>query len=456
MTQDTTAARVRQTRAQFTTPEDYLSYELGKAVRQLPPLYTRLLAGSISLAVFGTIAWAQLSQIDEVAVAPGELVPSAQVRPVRSLEGGVIAEILVEEGELVAAGEPLVIQDQTLPQSDVERLRESAQLIEQDIDRLQAELAGQSGGGTARQDQLLSARQQEFADQQAALDAEVARLSAAVGEAEARLTQLRRSLPNAQELLQNAREREERLRELSDSGAVARFDYIEAKDRLTETRNRVDTLEQDIAAQQQAVEQARQAVRRARQERDRLTSERRSGILSELNRRTEELTTLEGQLNQAELQADAKIITAPTAGRIYNIQATLAERTIEPGEELLSILPQGKELRLEAKILNRDIGFVREGMTAKIKIDTFPFQEFGTVTGTVTHISPNATLDQQLGAVFPVQIRLDEAAIAIGNQQVELIPGMSATAEVVTRRKSVLTFMVEPITRRFGSAFSLR
>ncbi|MEO0407058.1 MAG: HlyD family type I secretion periplasmic adaptor subunit [Cyanobacteria bacterium P01_A01_bin.135] len=456
MTQDTTAARVRQTRTQFVTPEDYLSYELGKAVRQLPPLYTRLLAGSISLTVFSTIAWAHLSHIDEVAVAPGELVPSAQVRPVRSLEGGVIAEILVEEGDLVAAGEPLVVQDQTLPQSDVERLQESAQLVDQDIARLQSELTGDDEGNTPLQDQLLAARLQEFREQQATADAEVDRLAAVVGEAEARLTQLQRTLPNARELLQNAQEREARLRELSDSGAVARFDYIEAKDRLTEARNRVATVEQDIAAQQQAVAQAEQEARQGRQARDRLTAERRSGILTELNRRTEELTNLEGQLNQAELQADAKIITAPTAGRIYNIQATLAERTIEPGEELLSILPRDEELLLEAKILNRDIGFVREGMTAKIKLDTFPFQEFGTVSGTVTHISPNATVDQQLGPVFPVQIQLDEAAMTIGEQSVELIPGMSATAEVVTRRKSVLTFMLEPITRRFGSAFSVR
>ncbi|MGB3615812.1 MAG: HlyD family type I secretion periplasmic adaptor subunit [Elainellaceae cyanobacterium] len=456
MTQDTTSARIRQTRAQFVNPEDYLSYELGKAVRQLPPLYTRLLAASISLTVLSVIGWAQFSKIDEVAVAAGELVPSAQVRPVRSLEGGIIADILVEEGDLVAAGQPLVTQDQTLTQSDVDRLQDSTGLVQQDINRLQAELSGEAGSGTPLQDQLLAARLQEFSERRAAVDSEVNRLTAAVSEAQARLTQLQRSLPNAQDLLQNARDREQSLADLSATGAVARFDYIEAKDRLTEAKNRVASIEQDIAAQQQAVQQARQSVQQAQQERDRLGSERRSDILTELNRRTEELSNLEGQLNQAQLQTDAKVITAPIAGRVYNIQATLAERTIEPGEELLSILPEAEELLLEAKVLNRDIGFVKAGMEAKVKIDTFPFQEFGTISGTVVQVSPNATVDQQLGPVFPVRIRLDEVAIAVGGEPVELIPGMSATGEVVTRRKSVLTFMLEPITRRFGSALSVR
>jgi len=457
MSQDTTPARIRQTRAQFVNPEDYLSYELGKAVRQLPPLYTRLLAVSISAMVFGVIAWAQFSKIDEVAVASGELVPSAQVRPVRSLEGGVITEVLVEEGDLVTAGDPLVVQDQTLMQSDVDRLQDSARLIQSDIDRLQAEAGdAEMAGGTAQQDQLQAARLQAFTERQAAIDADIARLVSAVGESEARLTQLQRSLPSAKDLLQNARDREQSLAELSATGAVARFDYIEAKDRLTEARSRVASLEQDIAAQQQAVQQAQQSVQQAQQERDRLASERRSDILTELNRRTEELTTLEGQLNQAELRTAAQIVTAPTAGRVYNIQATLAERTIEPGEELLSILPEQQELLLEARVLNRDIGFVKAGMSAKVKIDTFPFQEFGTISGTVVHVSPNATVDQQLGPVFSVRIRLDDDGIAVGDNVLELMPGMSATGEVVMRRKSVLTFMLEPVTRRFGSAFSVR
>lgn len=161
---------------------------------------------------------------------------------------------------------------------------------------------------------------------------------------------------------------------------------------------------------------------------------------------------------QAKIKSDGDTITAPISGRIYNIQTTLAERTIEPGEELLSILPDGQDLMLEVKVLNRDIGFIEVGMPAKVKLATFPFQEFGTIDGEVMHISPNATVDKDLGLVFTARVKLDRTTMPVPVQQrdVQLVPGMSATAEIVTRQRSVLTFLLEPITRRFSEAFSTR
>ncbi|MEM9451367.1 MAG: HlyD family type I secretion periplasmic adaptor subunit [Cyanobacteria bacterium P01_E01_bin.6] len=454
-TTETQAAQSRQTRQQFVSPEDYLSYELGKAVRELPPLYTRLLAGVLSSVVVGAIAWAYASKIDEVAVAQGELIPAAQIRPVRALEGGVIGEIRVEEGDEVEQGDVLIVQDPALTQADVDRLSASAELIQQDITRLEAELNGGLASGTPLQDQLIAARLSEFTTRQQAADAEVARQAAALDESQARLTQLQASLPNVRALLENARDREENLRELVE-GAVARFDYLEARDRLTEAEERLGSTEQQILVQQQAIRQAEQAYQVALQERDRLSSERESEILTQLNQRQEELTNLQGQLNQATIRADGQLITAPISGRVYNLQATLAEKTIEPGEELLSILPSDNQLLLEVRVLNRDIGFIREGMRAKVKIATFPFQEFGTIDGIVMQISPNAIVDEQLGPVFLTQIELNRSSMPLRGQEVALVPGMAATGEIVTRQKSVLTFMLEPVTRRFDEAFSVR
>jgi HlyD family secretion protein len=187
-----------------------------------------------------------------------------------------------------------------------------------------------------------------------------------------------------------------------------------------------------------------------------LTAQRQTEILTLLNQRREELTNLEGQIAQTVTQQDRSIIRAPVTGRIYNVEATLGEGTIEPGEELLSIVPQDGDLLLEVKVLNRDIGFISTGMRAKVKLATFPFQEFGTIEGTVMQISPNATMDQNLGLVYTARVQLSRTAMTVRGQQVELVPGMAATAELVTRQKSVLTFLIEPITRRFDEAFSVR
>ena len=482
-------AQARQTRERFANPEDQLSYELGKAVQELPPLYTRVLAGSISLLVFGAIAWAHFSKVEEVAVAPGEVMASVQVRPVRSLGGGDIRAVKVKEGDRVKKGDILIERNPDLPQAEVDRLAKSAKLIREDIGRLEAERTGAATAGTNLQDQLLTSRLKDFEAKRAAAVAEANRQIAVINEAKVGLTRLEENLTNAKtnltnaesilvqakSVLANAEKREEGLRLLVANGATPRLDYLDAqarviqaqaeitkaedgitnaKDKVTEAENKVTSIEKEIAAQGQKIQQAEQAYQSARKQADSLGSERQSQILTELNKRREEQTTVEGQLQQAKKQREQETIEAPVAGTIYSVKAT--KGPVQSGEELLSILPDGEQLSLEVKVLNRDIGFIREGMKAKVKMATFPFQEFGTIEGTVAQVSPNAITDKDLGLVFPTRIRLNQHSIKVRGQDVAFTPGMAATGEIVTRKKSVLTFLIEPVTRRFSEAFSVR
>ena len=451
------SAQVRQTRQQFVNPEDYLSYELGKAVRELPPLYTRVLAGTLTAIVVGTIGWAYLSKIDEVAVAQGEIIPTSQIRPVRALEGGVISRVNVKEGDRVKQGDVLIEQDPALSKTEVDRIQQNVALVRQDVARLEAESKGSGSSGSAVQDQLIASRLREFDTRQAAANADTQRQVAVIGEARAKLSRLQENLKSARTTVINARDRESSLRQLVEQeGAVPRFDYLQAKDQLTEAENQISSLEQDILAQQQSIQQAEQSYTGAQQSANRLSSERQSEILTQMNQRRQDLTELEGQLKQAQVKAKGQVIVAPISGKIYNIQTSLAERTIAPGQDLLSILPDSHDLLVEAKVLNRDIGFVKEGMRVKVKVATFPFQEFGTIDGEVVKLTPNATLDKDLGLVYTVRIMLKHKTINVEGKDVELTPGMAVTAEVVTRKRSILTFMLEPITRRFSEALTER
>jgi HlyD family secretion protein len=451
------SAQVRQTRQQFVNPEDYLSYELGKAVRELPPLYTRILAGTLTGIVIGTIGWAYLSKIDEVAVAQGEIIPTSQIRPVRALEGGLIREIKVKEGDRVKQGDVLIEQDPTLSKTEVDRIQQNIALVRQDLSRLDAESKGSGSTGSAVQDALIASRLREFDTRQAAANADAQRQVAVIGEARARLARLQVNLESARSTLGNAVEKEAKLRQLAEQvGAVPRFDYLRAKDELTEVKNQIDSLEQDILAQQQSIQQAEQGYAGAQQSANRLSSERQSEILTQMNQRRQDLTELEGQLKQAQVRAKGQTIVAPIAGKIYNIQTSMGERTLEPGEELLSILPDSHDLLVEAKALNRDIGFIKQGMRVKVKVATFPFQEFGTIDGEVMKITPNATLDKDLGLVYTVRVMLKKKTINVDGKEMELTPGMAVTAEIVTRKRSILTFMLEPITRRFSEALTER
>lgn len=490
------AVQVRQTKENFAKPEEKLSYELGKAVQELPPIYTRLLAGTISAIVFSSILWAHLSQVDEVATATGELIASTQIRPVTSLGNGSILAVKVKEGDRVNKDQVLIERNPDFQQTDINRLTKASKLIEEDLQRLETERTGAKTTGTKLQDELLNSRLSDYKAKQTSAEAEAKRQLANIQQAKIRLSRLQENLANSkpgvvnsqnnlvnaenirnqiQSNLEIATTREENLRTLLTPGAVPRVDYLEAlervnrantdiiravnevnnaKNRLLEAQDRVTSLEKDIAAQKQEINQAQQTYQSAKSQSLRLTSERQSEILTQINKRREEMTNIVGQLDQAKKQREKEIIKAPVSGIIYKIKAT--KGPVQSGEELLSILPEGEDILLEVKVLNRDIGFIRQGMSAKVKLATFPFQEFGVVDAEVLQISPNAVVDEKLGLVFPTRIRLNKHSITMDGQEVEFTPGMMANAEIVTRKKSILTFIVEPITRRFNEAFSLR
>lgn len=490
------AAQARQTKQMFARPEEQLSYELGKAVQELPPLYTRVLAGTISAVVFGAIAWAHFSIIDEVAVAPGELIASTQVRPVTSIGNGSIVGVRVKEGDRVAKGDILVERDPEFQQTEVSRLARSSKLIQEDLRRLDAERTGVQTAGSQIQNELLASRLRDFEAKQAAAEAESQRQVALIDQAKVRLVRLEENLKNARTSFVNAQtnytnaktvsakikdslaiaqKREASLRSLAQENAVPRLDYLEAQDRLnsanaqitrsqdeevnarnriTEAQNRVESLQKDIIAQAQEIRQAQQSYQSARSQAARLAAERQSEILTQIKQRREELADVSGRLEQARKQAEYETVKSPVSGTVYKVKAT--KGPVQAGEELLSILPDGEELLLEVKVLNRDIGFIREGMTTKVKLATFPFQEFGTVEGKVAQVSPNAIVDKDLGLVFPTRIKLNRHSVVVRGKEVKFTPGMTANGEIVTRQKSVLTFIMEPITRRFNEAFSVR
>ena len=403
---DSSPIQSRQIKQQFSEPDAYFSSELGKVVQDLPPLYTRLVAASISLAVFGTIAWLSFSKVDEVAVAPGELIPSDPVQPVRALNSGIVLSIKVNEGQQVQKGDVLIEYDSEQLQAQVNNLKQQAELIRADLSR-----AGkaEAGGQNAR-----------------------------VNEAEIELARLQENLKSTKIILSNAQQKEASLRQLVASRAVTRLDYIEAKNQVTEAEDRAISQEKNIVAQQQKIEQLRE--------------EYKSGNLSKLSQRREELKNVERQLYQTMDRLKQDSIVAPIAGKVYNLNVNPTKGTVQSGEELVSILPEGKEPLLVVDLPNQYRGFVNEGMQAKIKVDAFPYQEFGVVDGTVIYVSPNAvTKDGK--KVFPAKIKPHKLSIRAQGQDKLLTPGMTATGEIVMRQRTVLSLLIEPITQKFDETF---
>jgi HlyD family secretion protein len=466
-------AQARQIKQRLATPEESLSYELGKAVQELPPFYTRLLAGGVSALVFGAVAWAYFSEIDEVAMTQGKLVPSTEVRPIRSTNVGSVIRTNVKAGASVKKDDVLVEFGTNINETDVKRLEQERSKIREDVARLEAENSG-GKSGNALQDSLIGARKQDESNRQAAAVQDARSKQEAISQEVSRRDTLQANRLNAEVTIQNAKERlsnaqakEERLRTLNAQLAVPHIEYMNAKDQVTAAQNelnealdRVDSIDGQIQVQNDRIRQAQEAYQSAISTAQTIAPQRQTEVLTQLIAKKEELTKKEGEIALANQQkTDRETVKAPFDGTIFNVKVT--EGPVQQGEELLSVAPANQDLILEVKVSNRDIGFIRRGLRAKVKMATFPYQEFGIIDGEVIDISPDAVVEkneqgQDMGPVFPAKIRLSKRSVVVRGKEVELTPGMVASADVVTRKRSILTYLMEPVTRRFSESLGER
>lgn len=397
----------RQTKQQFAKPDGYLDYELGKAVQELPPLYTRLVAISLSFAVFGAIAWAALSKVDEVAVAPGKVLPGEQeVQPVRPLNSGTIKyinEAKVREGQSVQKGELLLKLDSNAPQVDIEALKNQAQLMRQDLQRA-TKAAEESHKADMNKAQIEYKRLEANVEYATIIERKECPFFASVY----------KELPGAY------------------------------REKCKDAQNQLNNAKKFFESQKQEIKK--------------LNEDYKTGSLSGLSKREEELKSVEGRLKQANNQLQNQNITAPIDGEIYNIKVNLSQGTVQSGQELLSIAPIGnigEEPVIEVDLPAQYQGFINGGMRAKVKIDTFPYQAFGTVDGIVIYISPNAVSKDSSGKqVFPTRIRLRKNVLKVGEDYKRITPGMPVTGEIVMREKTVLSLLLDPITQQVDNVFS--
>ncbi len=495
-------AQSRQIKQQLAVPEESLSYELGKAVQELPPLYTRVLSGSIALLTLGTIAWAQISQVEEVAVTQGKLLPSSEVRPIRATNVGGVSRALVKEGDVVTQKQPLVEMDPGASETSVDGLEKEVAKLQSEIARLRIENNGGVTGGSKEQNDLTDARRLDLQTKTQAANAELARKQEAITEQRKRMDRLDEARKNAanketkgreglaqaendlasaeaglneaQSILNmyvdlenkgggtkvDAKRQRQQVAQAQQQVAQAEQRKIGALTQIDEAVSEAKSMEQEMDAQNSRIEQAIQDAKSSSSTLQNIQPQRQSEVLTQLNSRLSELTAKQAELEVAKKQkSEREVVKAPFDGTVYNVKVT--QGPVQQGEELLSILPKDEELVMEVKVTNQDVGFVRPGMRAKVKLTAFPYQEFSVIEGELLSVSPDAVVERdaqgrEMGPVFLAKVKLNKASIPVRGKTVDLTPGMSGTADIVTRKKSILSFLIEPVTRKFDEAFSAR
>ena len=361
----------------------------------------------ISATLVGFIAWSQWAELDQVTRAPGTVVPFARVQVVQSEEGGAIAQIHVREGDLVRAGDLLVELDTVQLTAGVAEARARVAALESRMARIDAELFDKPltfpaslsdfPEFTANQRQLYSRRR-------AALQSEVSSL--------ANMAQLQR-----QELELN--------QPLVETGDVARSEMIRMQRSVVETEGRISNI-------------------RAQYIRD---------LQTEFAQTEEELVAAQQLLTQREDSLRAASLVAPTDGIVKNVNLTTLGGVLRPGDEVMQIVPTGERLIVEAQVPPRDIAFVSNGQRARVNFDAYDSAVYGSGDGEVVYISPDTISEQRsdgsANVYYRVNLEVETATMRPRSEGevVNLQPGMTATAEILTGEQTVWEYLTKPLLK---------
>ncbi|MGI1663871.1 HlyD family type I secretion periplasmic adaptor subunit [Palleronia sp. KMU-117] len=405
------------------------------------------------VAVFvAGILWAGWATIEEVARADGRVVPSGSARGVDSLEGGLVAEILVAEGDRVAAGEDLVRIDDTGVSAELGEVRAQRAALLARAHRLETELTDVETLSFAplglpeddplalQERALFDSRRASYVSQRAVLEAQVLQRAQEVEELTDGLARTAESLALLDE--------EIALREAS--GVVPRAQIIPVERERTSMRAEGDRLESRRA-------QAEAALVEANARLTELGLLRRAEINAERSETLNNLAIIAETLRRAEDIVTRTTLRAPVPGIVSVLNVNTIGEVIAPGEEVLRIVPEGEGLEVEARLRPEDIAFVRPGLPAKVKLTAFDFTIYGALPAEVLRVGADAAQDEATGQTyFPIVVATEETALVRGDEVLEIRPGMVAQVDILTGERTVLDYLLKPFRKAGAEALRER
>jgi hemolysin D len=225
---------------------------------------------------------------------------------------------------------------------------------------------------------------------------------------------------------------------LLEKNFVSRHGYLEREQARIEQ-------ERDLAAQQAKLEEIRAALLESQRQRASLIAETRRATLDVLNLAEQKVASLSQDQVKAEDRKRLLRLTAPVAGSVQQLAVHTVGGVVTPAQALLVIVPGDNPLEIEAFVENKDIGFVRAGQIAEVKVETFPFTKYGTLHGKVMQVSSDAIQDEKRGLVYAARVKLEKTTLEVDGKTVNLTPGMAVTVEIKTGKRRVVEYFLSPL-----------
>lgn len=371
--------------------------DVDEVMRHYSPRGGRLIIWCVVLFFASVLIWTSTAEIDEVTRGEGRVIPSRQVQVVQNLEGGIIAEILVSEGDIVEQGQVLIRLDSTQFASALREGEAHCMEHRAKVARLEAEASQKPFVApkdvldrfpefVRREFELYKARKKQFERQQASLQKEL-----------------------------------DMMRPLVDQGAVSEIEVLRLDRQLNDLRDEYCT-------------GARQEL---------------NDLLAEISRLQESNQGLRDKLARTE-------ITSPLKGIVKQVMVNTVGGVIKPGMDVLEIVPLNDSLLIEAQIAPANIGFIHPGQEVTVKITAYDFSIYGGLDGRIENISADAITDEDGRDFYKITVRTDSNQFGSDDDPLPIIPGMSASVDILTGKKSILHYLLKPVFRAREKAFRER
>jgi len=434
--------------------KDYeFMHSLSAAVLEAAPTKLRLVLYFWALAIAIFLIWANYAYIDEIARGDGEVIPSGENQMIQNLEGGIVEEILVKEGDAVEQGQVLLKIDNQKSISSYSSNEIKAEALQAKILRLEAE----SNGEDFQVPDDVKKRLGEFIDNEKSL------YETNKKELDSKLNALREKLVQRKQELQEAYSQRDHLKSsysmisrevrmtkpMVAKGVRSKIDFLKLQREANEIESKYDAVKKSIPRLQSAIKEVQNNIKETQ-------LNFKAEAKEQINEALAELRTLKATSTALEDQVTRTIVKAPMKGVVQKLYVHTVGGVIKPGQDIMEIVPSDETLLVKVKIKPKDIAFIYKGQRAIVKFTAYDFSIYGGLEGKVVLISPDSIKDEEGNVFYEVRIKTDKNYIGRDGKRLKIIPGMTTSVDIITGQKSVLDYILKPILKTKQYTFTER
>ena len=432
----------------------FAANEVNKALLDDSPRVVRITLWAILAFFVVMLTWAALADIDEVTRGDGRAIPSSRLQKVQNLEGGIVSEVFVHEGEIVKAGAPLLRLDDTrfrsnAGESEADRLalearvqRLTAQLADKETLELPPEIAQKSPDIANGEMELFTSVKQRIQSEIGGLNEQLVQKKQELLDYQAKASQTRRSLGLLQQEISMSEP-------LVAKGAISKVEILRLRRSEVDTRGQLESVTLAIPRAQAAIKEIENKIGETR---DRYRSE----ALSQLNEARTDLSKTQASGKAIEDRVNRTLVTSPVRGVVQQLMVNTIGGVIQPGSDLVEIVPLDDTLLIETKIRPQDIAFLHPGQEAMVKFTAYDYTIYGGLKAKLEQISPDTVTDKDGKSFDIVRLRTEKNHLGSDQKPLLIIPGMVASVDIITGKKTILAYLLKPILRARAEAFRER